>query len=301
MSISLPRINFSADDRPAAPVAAYEVNAAQRTGGNRGSLGTSIQLPLEPVRALVGVPLLVWGTLSWNSEHEGIAIPAQSVSRMTIPAMLSIPITDEQITRIETKRAGGPALFDLRLKSLVLVDGNVASCTSDNFPTLIVIPLDEWIKILAMLGYGERRLIELPPAPAAKSAEWRDALKQIAAASQRLAKGDAGAAIGEVRIAMDRLVEGLGVELGRPRADKEPSKNYFAVIAGEVRKLHLARSDDPYEVLARTIELASAIHEFSSDPMHNGLTASERSDAELAITTASALYSYVVRARFPLP
>ncbi len=170
MNVSLPTVRLSADDRPGEPITAYAINAAQRTGANRGSLGASLLLPLEQDRSLPAIPLLVWGSLCWNGESEGIPIPAQTPSRMTIPTMLSVPVTDEQIARLESKRAGGQTLLDIRLNVLADISGRVVTCSSGGYPTMVVIPRDEWHKILSMLGYGERRLIEFPPAPKTNNA-----------------------------------------------------------------------------------------------------------------------------------
>jgi hypothetical protein len=85
----------------------------------------------------------------------------------------------------------------------------------------------------------------------------------------------------ETRVALERSIEALGAAIGRPCDDNDKAlKNYAVAVGIELRKMHAARSGDPYEVLANAIQLAIDVFGFASDPGHSGLDTTERANME---------------------
>ena len=100
----------------------------------------------------------------------------------------------------------------------------------------------------------------------------------------------------QARIALERIVESTGEVIGRPRTTNDKAlKNYIQVVKAELEKKHQPISDDPYLVLADSMQLAISATAFASNPPHNDLDTAERVHAELAIATVTALYSYCAR------
>jgi hypothetical protein len=122
-------------------------------------------IPIQRDTRFQGTPLIVSGVLSWTGELDGLIIPAQPI--VNNRPFLSAPISDEQIVRIERKRAGGQVMLDLRLNGI----GTVSNSTwvlSSNFAPTVVVPRDKWLEVLVALGAGTRRIVELPPPPEAR-------------------------------------------------------------------------------------------------------------------------------------
>ena len=232
-------------------------------------------------------PFLIGGSISWHGENDGLPISAQPW--LFNQQHLSISMTDGQIERLEQKRAGGQAMFDLRLRGLGSINGAISVISTTHTPT-IIIPRDEWVRVLAMMGHGTRRLIELPPPPSGVGGEWDAAAERIVAGSARLAAGDASVAIAEARTATERLIEAIGGIIGRPR--NGALKPFAEGLAKALRERHVDRSDDAFAVMAKAVELAIEIFGFASEPGHNGFVGSDRRDAELALGLATTLYSY---------
>ena len=291
----LPRIDFQ-DDATHNLVAQFECDSARRFSAARSYAGGVLKIPFMETRPSYRndvAMLTVFGFLCWHGEPDGLLIPAQPVNRNVYH--LETPFTDEQIERFEKRRAGAAPMLELRLRGVASVNGTSTPITT-NGGVPIYIPVEEWLKILAMLGWGQRRLIELPPAPTGLGERWEDAAKALANAARRFAGGDVGVAMTEGRVALERTVEALGQLIGRPR-NGEPVRNYFAAVALEVEKRHVDRSDDPFAVLADSIRLGYKIFGFTSDPVHNGVDAGERANAELALSLITALYTYFARLR----
>ena len=160
-------------------------------------------------------------------------------------------------------------------------------------PTLLVTPRDEWIRILAGMGYGQRRLVELPPPPSGLGGLWEAAVQRIDAGAARLAAGDSGVSLAETRIATERLIEAIGESIGRPRnGGLRPSAD---AIVAELLRRHVDRSADPYGLLAKSIGLIVEIFSFASEPGHNAFDGSDRRDAELALSLITAVYVFSAR------
>lgn len=102
-----------------------------------------------------------------------------------------------------------------------------------------------------------------------------------------------------MRIALERIADAVGALLGIARANasgkKMPLANYIDAIASEFRKRRVDHTDDPFAVLSGLIK---ATFGFCSEPGHTRFDASARNDAVLALSLATALYSYL--AQFPI-
>lgn len=290
----LPRVDLL-DDTTMQIAVTLECAAITHLNAARSFAGGVLRIPLRQIFAQPNtVPLMFYGMLTWNDEHDGLVIPGQPYTRNL--AYVEAPISDEQAERFERKRLGREAALHLRLRGLVAVSGATKAVTMMS-PTPLMIPLETWLRVLSALGYGERRIIELPAPPTGVGGLWDQASRSLSAAARRFTAGDVGAAMSEGRIAIERAVEAIGEVVGRPRADGESVRNYFEAVAGVIEKRHVARSDDAFAVLADGVRLAYKAFGFSSDPTHTTLDAGERTNTELALAVTTALYTYFVRVR----
>jgi hypothetical protein len=295
MRSGLPHVDLHRDDKPGHTLVSFEINAAQQFGAVSGTLGKALRVPIRVEDGYSGRPLFLAGSLFWHSDGYGANIPGQTYTwGMT---HLNVPITDEQIRSLEERRAGATLMFGLHLTGLAVVDGDAVP-VSAIYPATIIVPIDDWLKILASLQFGVRRLVELPPAPKNLSGIWDEASRLIADAGRRLSAGDSGGSMSELRPALERMVEVVGAAIGREKRPSENAGPYASAIAARVRKHHRYRSDDAYEVLAAAIDLARTVFGFAADANHRGLRATDRMDAELGLGLLSALFGYL--ARFPL-
>jgi hypothetical protein len=295
MRSTLPHVDLQKSDNPGMTLLALEINPSQGVLGQAGTLGMSLLIPVRVSVPNTAVPLSVSGTICWANEQSGMYIPSQLFTFHT--RYLKVPITDEQVARLEARRAGAQVFLKLELEVVATLEGSIVLLTMMN-QTTFTISQPEWSRILFELGYGSRYLIELPPAPAAANKLWVESSKQISEMSHRLAAGDSGAALIEGRPALRNLLEAVGAALGRPRKASDNDGPYADVIAALIRANHVYRSSDAYEVLARTIELAKHIFGFASEPGHSGMRSTDRMNAELALGLITALYGFL--ARFPL-
>jgi hypothetical protein len=269
-----------------------EFDVAQRFDADRSTFGGVLLLPAELSQGFKGTPLMLAGTLRLAGEREGLAIPAQSV--IMNENTLRIPISDDQVARLEEKRSGAEPIFELSLRGTGIVDG-VAAVLNSSHPVCLTVPLPRWIKALEGLGFGRRRLIELPPPPTRDGALWEAASAQIQAATGRLTTADLGAAIAEARIALQRTIEAVGACVGRSPVKGAPFGPYADQIAAILDGMHQKKSDDPFQALADAVRLAKSCAGVASDPPHTGLSVAERVHAELALSIATALYTYFAR------
>jgi hypothetical protein len=228
-------------------VVRLEFDVAQRFSADRSTFGGVILLPAELSQGFKGAPLMLAGTLRLTGEREGLAIPAQSmiINENTI----RIPISDDQVSRLEEKRSGAEPIFELSLRGTGILDG-VAVVLNSAHPVNLTIPLPRWLKALEGLGFGRRRLIELPPPPTRPGAQWEAALAQIQAAAGRLMTADSGAAMTEARTELQRTVDAVGECVGRPGVKGEAFGPFADEVASILGRMHLKKSDDPFQTLA---------------------------------------------------
>jgi hypothetical protein len=234
------------------------------------------------------MPLLAHGTLAWTSDdRHGLPIPAQSVDTGSVG--LSVPVTMAQLASVEQRRSGKDPSLRLNLTLVAQVAaGKVGSFQSDR-EMLYELSRDQWLTVLGQCGFGQIRVVELPAPPSAHSAVWEKASAQLEVASQAFAGGQYVAAMGTIRTSLEFMLEALESALQimtktnslGPRAD---------AVEAQLRGLHPKRGNDPLVVLAG---LVRATTDFCSGPIHGGLV--DREDAQLALSTATALYAYLAQ------
>jgi hypothetical protein len=292
------RIDLSPDDRPGTPAISIECDP-DRFLGSRSAFGSTIWFPAKIVSATSTKLMAIGGWLRFANENDGLQIPMQPLT-FNEP-FLRVPISDEQIARLERKRGGQILMLEIVLRGTGFYGtaGAAPATFTASYQPPINVQRDAWLKVLEALGAGQRRLIELPAPPHDRGGFWEKASKQIDAAAWRLASGDAGGAMNEARTAMESALEAVGGVTKVPRKPKEPLRPFAIRVAAEIRKAHVDRGADPYAALASAIELGADIFGFVSDPLHNGLDSAERTNAELALSLVTSLYTYF--ARLPSP
>jgi hypothetical protein len=269
-----------------------EFDVARRFTADRSTFGGVLKLPVELSQGFPGTPLMLGGWLRMTGEREGLVIPAQSI--IMNENTIRIPISDGQIARFEERRAGIEPTFELMLRGLAAQNGSVSVVSATN-AVYLVVPISEWLKVLDQLGFGHRRLIELPPLPIRESSAWEAALNQIEAAARRLRAADSGAAITEARTALQRTLDAAAVSIGRPPVKGERFRPFAEEIATRLESMHQNNGDDPYKALADGVRLAISSFSFASETPHVGFSYAEMVHAELLLTLATAIYTYFAR------
>jgi hypothetical protein len=203
-----------------------------------------------------------------------------------------VPIADEQLVRFEDRRAGGEAMLSLQLWGIAeqSPSGPVEAVTCGTFAQTFSVPRDRWLEVLDNCGFGKRRIVELPAVPVG-ARSWEGISARLEAASRELAAGRSGASLVETRVALERLADALGSDLGIAR-DKNSFANYVEMIGKKLKEFQGDQKVAPYELVVRLIKTAFG---FTSEPPHQGLDRSARDDAELALSTVMMLYSYLAR------
>ena len=290
---TLPTVQLYRDSNPGQIIFNVEVNP-QALLAQRTSLGAALRIPaaLTPV-VHNAHPLTLYGAIGLPNEQGGISIPDQPFGRYD--QYLEIPMTDEQLARLERARAGQQLVLEIRLRGLAMI-GETPVIVAANYAPSLTIPRDEWLRVLEQLDGGCRRLIELP-APPRTDGMWARVSEHLQRASWRLAAGDPGGALSEARTASERLIEAIGADVGRPRqaSTDKALYNYASAIASIIATAHKERTGDPYEVVSGSVSLVYSVFAMASET-HNGLDRIERLNAELAVATLSALYAYAAQA-----
>src|SRR5579875_517057 len=290
----LPRLDFAAHDHPGQIVFMLELDP-ERTRGARPTSGPIVYLNLTQPRDRSGSsgthePLWIGGWISWTGENDGLLIPAQPP--LLNRSEFAVPLSDDQLTRIEERRSGGGATFTLQLWGVARASsGLVESVTSGTFAVPFSVPRERWLEVLTQCGFGKRRIIELPPAPVAIADVWSAVSGRLEAASRELAAGRWGASLTETRVALERLADAVGFDLQISRG-KEPFGNYVDTLGKALESLARDQKSAPYDLIAKLIRAAFA---FASDPPHQGLDRGARDDAEFALSATITLYVYLAR------
>lgn len=290
------KLTFSAVDGTQDNAFSFDVDPAQFRGC-RTAFGAQVQVfgNLEFDRTKV-VPLQMGGILAWHAEgNMGLSIPMQSVGYGGTIA-LSAPISDAQLASIEDRRANGEANLALTLFALGRRPSEGASAYRMGWsPQPYVVPRDRWAEAMAACGLGRIHIVEVPVPPGDLSEHWLRSAKMLARSSAELAQGRYGESMGNVRNALQEMVDVLERWLGI-----QPKSPAFAARVNELGSrlatLHERRGADPYAVLAA---LVRAVFDFTSDPVHRGYDVPSRDDAAFALSAASALHIFL--ARRPLP
>lgn len=112
--MALPRIAFELDDQPGWSLYALDIEPA-RFRGSRSVFGATFHLPVSlftfPERSCR--PSLFAGALCWADEPDGLAIPLQPL--LFNRSELAIPVSDDQLARLDERRAGNEPRFTLHL------------------------------------------------------------------------------------------------------------------------------------------------------------------------------------------
>lgn len=279
-------------------LATFECDPSRITG-RRSFAGGMLWLPFQQMgKTYNGAAItFVYGQLAMFADESGLPIPAQPLIRNK--GHLEVPITDEQLAALERERGGRLLEMRLIVEGTATYNGGTVGVRSPHAPTLQI--HEKWLTTLNALGFGSRRIVELPAMPTNIGGSWDDAAQRIQQATQRIAAGDVGVALAETRIALERTVESIGALLGRPREEKEAVRNYFNAVATLAESRHVSHSDDPFEAIAAAIRLGYATFRWTSEPQHAALNAGERANAELALAIVTALYVYGVRLRALAP
>ena len=263
-----------------------------RLSSASSSLGFTLNLPYEIEFATCEVMQLS-GTLAYYGEYYGIAIPNQP--RLFNQSHLGIPISSEQLARLERKRAGSDLTFDVSLAGFVSVADGVLNVKASN-PTTIHIPREVWMRVLQTFDGRHHRLIDLPPVPEYKQGQWGYADEALQKSSWRLASGDAGGSMIETRTALEKTVEAIGASFARPRCEGDKAfRNYVEAVAEKLKSVHEDRTDDPCAVLSYSLSLCVALFSYASESAHQGLSLTTMADAEMALSITTAIYSFGVR------
>lgn len=288
---TLPTTQLYRDNDQTRVIFTAEINP-QAFLAQRSSLGVVLRIPVMLTPLTSATPLALCGTLGLPNEQCGIPIPEQPFSRHD--QYLDVPISDEQIARLERARAGKQLVLEIKLRGLAMISDSLAIVAS-NFAPPLTIARDEWLGILEQLNAGRRRLVELPVAPRTDG-PWSRVSEHLERASWRLAGGDAGGSLSESRTASERLIEAIGADIGRSRQPSDKALyNYACAVAGIIADSHRDRSGDPYEVISGCVGLVYSVFAMASET-HNGLAHIERLNAELALNTLGGLYSYTAQA-----
>jgi len=271
-------------------------------GGGRNAFGPFLRLQLywpydaniPPHRALA-----VQGALLWGGDPEGsggLAIPLQAV---TPNGPVLIPVSDDQLARLEERRAGVEPDFAVRLDGLAQREGQggadrtpdlaVRAVTAGHHPQRLGVSRDQWARTLDACGFGLRRMVELPPPPGGLGGKWDEAAASLAGASRLLAQGHDEQAIAAVRKALERIVEAVAAAVGEPpHTGKGGFGPYVTALADRIKAAEPAKSH-PFHLVAA---LLRTTYDFASGHTHGASVSSRREDAVFAVALGSSLYGF---------
>lgn len=298
------KFDFQYADAPGQIVLRAEADPGH-FGGGRTAFGPFLRLqlqwPYDPViprhRALA-----VQGALLWSADpggYGGLAIPLQAV---TPNGPVMIPVSDDQLARLEERRAGGEPNFAVRLEALaqrealsgsdLTLDVAVRTVTHGygNMAQQLPVSRDTWARVLDQCGFGLRRMVELPPAPSGLGGKWDEASASLASAARLLAQGHDEQAIAAVRKALERIVEAVAAAVGEPpRTGKGGFGPYVDKLADRITALPSDRPQNPFPLVS---SLLRATFNFASGYAHGDAAASQRVEAVFAVALGTALYGF---------
>ena len=117
-----------------------------------------------------------------------------------------IDLNQLQIERIEGLRNGGDLEFVLQISGIS--DGFIGPHGSHEWVHFNANQI-HWIKVLKEMNYQEFLLFEIPIPPENASGELKQAVKYMSSAKDYLLKGHYDKAVGECRLVLDGLTQGL--------------------------------------------------------------------------------------------
>ncbi|HLZ23311.1 MAG TPA: hypothetical protein VKQ30_14425 [Ktedonobacterales bacterium] len=223
--------------------------------GYRGVFGPALLVPFETssygtstgpkitLHSLEGVNV-------WNTERGmmlGLRIPSQVVGVNT--RYLPVPVTDEQIEEIEKRRNGEAVMLRIALTGLATVPNQEhqigyviqrqdGSPTTEPPPRLelrdlhamsddgeqLRIEREQWLKILEGVGFGMRRLVELPQPtlPAGDDTRWAECMRLLNSATQAFRSNHYEDVLSTCRKIIEGVTEVLCNRWGIVRDHKKP-------------------------------------------------------------------------------
>jgi hypothetical protein len=257
--------------------------------GLRHASGSEIMLPLTiTTDSRRCMPLLAYGALVWAPDlRNGLAIPSQPVELGTIG--LSIPVSLTQLAAMETRRSGGEPRLSVSLTILAqLGPEQIVRLFQSDREIQYPLSREKWLTTLHDCGYGTIRIVELPSPPAMQGAIWEKASRELEVASRAFANAQYGTTMGATRTSLQAMLGAIELALQiTPTTDALGPR--AEALEARLRSLHPRRGNDPFAVLAG---LLRATIDFCSGPLHDELGLATREDSQLALSTATALYSY---------
>lgn len=223
--------------------------------GYRGVFGPALLVPFEtvPYGTSTGPKITLHsleGVIVWNTEHgmmPGLRIPSQVVGPNT--RHLQVPVADEQIEEIEKRRNGEAVALKITLRGLATVPNpeyqmayviqrQGGSPSVEPQPRLelrdlhamgdgsetIWIEREQWLKILEGVGFGTRRLVELPQPslPTGEDARWAECLRLLNSATQAFRSGHYEEVLSTCRKIIEGVTEVMCNRWGIVRDHKKP-------------------------------------------------------------------------------
>jgi hypothetical protein len=210
-----------------------------------------------------------------------------------------IPVSDDQLARLETRRAGVEPDFAVRLDGLAQREAQgaadrtpdlaVRAVTAGQYAQRLGVSRDAWARILDACGFGLRRMVELPPPPGGLGGKWDEAGTSLAGASRLLAQGHDEQAIAAVRKALERIVEAVAAAVGEPQhTGKGGFGPYVTALADRIKGMEPAKSH-PFHVVA---SLLRTTFDFASGHAHGTSASSRREEAAFAVALGTSLYGF---------
>ena len=286
------KIELSSVNKPGASLTTVEIEP-ENLRGSRTAFGPILHISAMIAPTSAHKPLLFDGTLCWKAEQYGKLIPMQCMRTGT--AELIVPMTDHEIAALERVRDGGSAIFQIRLRAIGFPDDTntigVYAPVSFHYQEFKV-HLEKWHEVLRGFGFGDFRVVELPAPPADPPGAWTRARDLLLLAAASLSSGENGSAKTNTRAAIIELAEVIGDRVGVERSPTN-FRLYVDRTRSKLKELHRLHGNDPFALLG---DLMYSAFGFTSEPTHKGLDIAPRDEATFALSAATALYTYLVKA-----
>lgn len=197
---------------------------------------------------------------------------------LTITALCTVPYTNLPFRQPNQSPAKeGPAVYGRDVRRF---GPNQMQLTLDQ---------ERWLKILAAMGWGDTRLIELPPPELASAgAPWQQVLALLKSATAQYRAGNFEAATEQTR----KSVEGVATELARHwQVPREPGSNFEKWTKELGGRLEAAWPQDPEAARLLTSLLTSAWG-WASPSHHYGSATAQRRETKFALNLATDLIDF---------
>lgn len=256
------------------------------------------------------------GWIGWHSEQgmmPSIRIPSQLLDPNT--HFLQVPISDEQVEKIEQLRNGEAVILRITLVGLAtvrnpalqiahVVQNSDGSTKLEARPQLelhkllasgdgaqtIRIEREQWLSILREVGFGTRRLIELPQPslPSGDDMRWEECIRLLTDATQLFRMGRYEQVLGNCRKIVEGVVEVLCNRWGIARDPKKP----ITVWAKDLpTQLTTVWPHDP-EDATLFVALLNATFKWTSGSHHYGAGIPIREEVSFALSLTTDLLTF---------